>query len=678
MDGAGSSPAGPPHGQDSGGLAALRRRAQVVAREKAVQAPESLAPISPEATRIVLHELQVHQIELKLQNEELRRAQLALEDSRARYFELYDLAPAAYVTVSESGLILQANFAACTLLGVARGALVGQPFSRFIHKADQDIWYLHREQLFATGALQTFELRLERPDGLACWGQLAVTTALDTDGTSVGRMVLIDITERKRAELAAHESETRFALMADAAPVLIWESDTDKLCNYFNKTWLDFTGRTLEQEMGNGWAEGVHPDDLAHCLEIYVGSFDARREFKMEYRLRRHDGEYRWLLDHGTPRFHLDGSFAGYIGSCIDISERKRMEASLKASEERWKFALEGAGDGLWDWDVPTGAVFFSKRWKEMLGYTESEIGSGLDEWSKRVHPEDLPSTVAAVKAHLDGNSAVYVSEHRVRCKDGSWKWILDRGLVVSRDAEGKPLRVIGTHTDITERVTQQEKLQELLTQSERDTQIKGELLREVNHRVTNNLTAVLGLLVYERESFADDDRPLVAPALDRLQQRIRGLLTVHRMLSQSAWAPVNLAQLAGEIIRAALSAAPWRNQAVVNIEPSTLRVSPRQAGGLALVFNELTTNTVKYARPDLRTVKFSVGFVTDDAGTTICFRDNGPGYPTDVLENKRTNVGLKLIRDVVKTTLGSTVELENDDGAKTTIRLRPEEETRT
>ncbi len=143
--------------------------------------------------------------------------------------------------------------------------------------------------------------------------------------------IFVNALERQRAEGMLRESEARFRQMADATPVMIWMSGPDKGCTYLNEGWLDFTGRTMEQELGDGWAEGVHPDDLQRCLDTYVQAFDAREKFSMEYRLRRHDGEYRWIWDIGVPRFVPGGSFEGYIGSCIDTTERRRMEEQLEA-----------------------------------------------------------------------------------------------------------------------------------------------------------------------------------------------------------------------------------------------------------------------------------------------------------------------------------------------------------
>jgi PAS domain S-box-containing protein len=152
---------------------------------------------------------------------------------------------------------------------------------------------------------------------------------------------LLDITEHRRAERVLRESEDRFRTMADGAPVMMWMSGVDKLCTDFNRGWLTFTGRSIEQEIGNGWAEGVHPDDVQRCLAIYVDAFDMRQSFSMEYRLRRYDGEYHWISDSGSPRFLADGTFAGYIGCCVDIHDRKAVELARLELARRLMSAQE-------------------------------------------------------------------------------------------------------------------------------------------------------------------------------------------------------------------------------------------------------------------------------------------------------------------------------------------------
>src|SRR5262249_37282727 len=150
------------------------------------------------------------------------------------------------------------------------------------------------------------------------------------------------------AEEKLRESEERFRNLADTAPVMIWIAGTDTLCTFFNKRWLDFTGRPMEKELGNGWTEDVHPEDYKRRVETYARYFEAREPFEMEYRLRRYDGEYRWLLDHGIPRISVGGDLLGYIGSCIDITERREIEEALRESESRFRQLAESLPQLVW------------------------------------------------------------------------------------------------------------------------------------------------------------------------------------------------------------------------------------------------------------------------------------------------------------------------------------------
>jgi PAS domain S-box-containing protein len=221
-----------------------------------------------------------------------------------------------------------------------RAAENGDPYATQAHVGIKDVM---------EGKRESFEMAYPNhsPDQER-WFQILVTRLTSAEGGAVVKH--IDITERITAGLKLSESEHRFELMADTAPVMMWMSGLDKLCYYFNRGWLDFTGRTLEQEFGNGWVEGVHPDDMERCVQTYFSAFDARRKFTMEYRLRRADGQYRWIIDSGVPRFANDGTFLGYIGCCFDITDRKELAATriefagrlIKAQEkERERIARE-------------------------------------------------------------------------------------------------------------------------------------------------------------------------------------------------------------------------------------------------------------------------------------------------------------------------------------------------
>jgi PAS domain S-box-containing protein len=207
-----------------------------------------------------------------------------------------------------------------------------------------------------------------------------------------------------------HESQQRFEIMANSAPVMIWMSGTDKLCTFFNQQWLSYTGRSLEQEMGDGWLNGVHPNDVDECMRTYVSSFDARLPFTMEYRLRRSDGEFGWITDHGVPRYAPTGEFAGYIGSSTDITERRRAEQGMldlsgrlinAQEEERARIARELHDDfsqriavlamqlGQVSMSLPESNKAASQR-LHLIWERITELSSDIHKLSHRLHSSKL------------------------------------------------------------------------------------------------------------------------------------------------------------------------------------------------------------------------------------------------------------------------------------------------
>jgi PAS domain S-box-containing protein len=253
------------------------------------------------------------------------------QDAQFRYAAIVESSNDAIISKTLDGIIASWNAAAERLFGYSSEEAVGSPIAILLPPELRNEESQLVERLRMGGRVEHFETVRMAKGGRRVAVSITMSQITDSAGKPIGfSKIARDITDRKRAEQVLRESEERFRLVADTAPVLIWMSDVDKLCNFFNQGWLNFTGRLLKDELGEGWVSGVHPDDVQHCLNIYSVSFDARIDFEMEYRLRRFDGEYRWVVDYGVPRFEADGTFCGYIGSCVDITERKSSAESLK------------------------------------------------------------------------------------------------------------------------------------------------------------------------------------------------------------------------------------------------------------------------------------------------------------------------------------------------------------
>jgi diguanylate cyclase (GGDEF)-like protein/PAS domain S-box-containing protein len=307
----------------SAGLA-LRRRAEKTLRKQAVRSPDNLDAFSVEALQQTVHELHVHQIELQMQNEELRRTQIAQESLRARYFDLFDLAPVGYCTVSEQGLIRQANLATAALLGMGRRALAKQPISRFILKEDQDTFYLHRKQLLAAGNPQLCELRMIRKGGSQFFAHLAFSAALDADGVSVLRIVLTDITERKLAE-----DELRIAAVAFASQNGMVVTDPKGVILRVNPAFTRLTGYRPEEATKQTMAllkSGRH--DSLFYQRMWKALQEKGRWQGEIWNKRKNAQIYAEMLSI-TAILAPDRGVIYYVGSFTDITDDKEAEAEI-------------------------------------------------------------------------------------------------------------------------------------------------------------------------------------------------------------------------------------------------------------------------------------------------------------------------------------------------------------
>ncbi|MGD9973296.1 MAG: PAS domain S-box protein [Desulfatirhabdiaceae bacterium] len=435
----------------------IRRQAEVIAGNRAKSYPEGFDCLPPEKIMQILHELRVHQVELEIQNEELRQTQSKLEATEARYRDLYDTAPAGYCTLSERGVILEANLTAATLLGVDRDALIRQPITRFILNEDQDIYYLHSKHLFETGNPKAYDLRMVKRDKTPFWAHIEATVTRDTDSDLLIRVMISDISERRHAEKELRESEDRFRTLATLAPSGIYQCDSKGQCQYVNPRWCEMAGLSPNEALGTGWIRGVHPDDREFIFSNWQKMVASKGKWGLEYRFQTPAGKITWVYGLAAPRRDASGNIIGYIGINVDITERRVSEDILRKMSERLDLAQHVARAGVWDWNLVTGHIEWSPQLFEIFGLDPLKHTASFETWKSILYPKD--AEIAGVRIDQALKQQVTLdSSYRIVLPDGRIRWINAVGQG-KYDKLGCPTRMTGICMDITERKRVEEAL---------------------------------------------------------------------------------------------------------------------------------------------------------------------------------------------------------------------------
>jgi PAS domain S-box-containing protein len=519
---------------------------------------------------------------------------------------------------------------------------------------------------------------------------------LDAEGRFLGyRGVSRNVTAEITARKAAARAQMLLEQTLEGLPAAVMISGPDGRVLLANRRWHESMGEGLPPGCDT-WPQVLHHHVAAGHYPAAAGreaEFEAWRlqlvgddPVPQELQWREH-----WVLvfDRRLP----DGSV---VHLSVDVSARKQAEAALAESELRWRFALEGAGDAVWDWDARSNRTYFSRRWKQMLGFEDHEIGDDWRAWARRVHPDDRAAVFAALQAHIEGRSEVYDTEHRVMHKDGHWVWLRDRGKAVLRDAQGRALRMVGTHADITR---QREADAALLARqaaeqaAEMASRSKSEFLSRMSHEMRTPLNALLGFaqLMQQQNAFRADYlghillagqhlRDLINDVLD-LQQVEQGMLALQPV-------PIDLAQAVRD---AAALLAPAAQRAGVH---QAFELPPRTAAAAAVladpqrlrqVLLNLGSNAVKYNRRG-GSVRWSLAAAerAGQPGWRLALRDQGLGMDAQQLARlfqpferlgreassvEGTGLGLVIARRLVQAQ-GGELAIDSQAGVGTTVSL--------
>ena len=540
-----------------------------------------------------------------------------------------------------------------------------QQFYRCIHAEDISRVSQAISDAVFTAKPFTAIFRVALPRGAFLWVKAHGRFYYNASGDATRMLgVALDINEQKRVESVLWETELRFRNVADRVPVLLWMSTRNQVCDYFNKPWLEFTGKSIEAELGNGWISSIHPEDRERYIQVSSEAFAGGKPFSTEYRLRRHDGEYRWILVNAVPRFSLSGTFEGYIGSAIDVTEIKQAEDVLRKSEEEFRLAFEAAHLGWWVWNEETWEVSASEGAKVVFGLpagSETTLQKFLD----CVHPEDRDQVYGTWRQAVE-NRSHFLAEYRTVWSDGTIHWVESRGRSHST-SQSKPPQMIGVIMEVTERKRAEETLRTvsgrlIAAQEEERVRIARELHDDFCQRL-----AVIGTELVRMKDELQVSEPRLQKWAGHLAQLTGQVADDLQALSRELH--TSKLEILGITATMRSFCAQFAEQHNVQIEFTTSGVFSLPPQDISVCLYRILQEGLRNAAKHSRAEHLSVELRGERGALELIIGDSGVGFDLEKVAQGQ-GLGLISMRERVNLLKG-TLSIESRPKGGTTIRVR-------
>jgi PAS domain S-box-containing protein len=541
--------------------------------------------------------------------------------------------------IRPDGSIVDANQAALEAYGYDHETLLQMNLRQL--RAPETIQILGEQLIQANEQGIQFETLHRRKDGTIFPVEVN-SMGSDIGGERLLVSIVRDISERRRVDTAMRESEERFRNMADNAPVMVWVTEKDGNCTYLSKSWFKFTGQTPEEGLGFGWTKALHPNDRERARLSFIKSNENQEPFYSEYRIRRADGVYRWAIDSANPRFSDGGEYLGYIGSVLDITERKEAEEALRQSQERLNLILDSSKLGLWYCDLPFDVLNWSEKTKEHF-WLPPDATVTIDVFYARIHPEDRERTELSIKESIDNRTGYDIEYRTVEPESGDVKWIRAIGRAFYDEANN-PYRFDGITIDITRDKLAENEREELLhreqiarQEAEAANVAKDEFLSVLSHELRTPLNAILGWLRLLKTGSLDEARN--QQAIDTIERNARlqnnlieDLLDVSRIISGKMRIESERTEFVSVINSALETVRPLADSKNISLDFQTDIESVEimgDANRLQQIIVNLANNAVKFTSPG---GKVRSRLQKNDGKARFEITDSGIGISKDFL----------------------------------------------